>query len=185
MVLVLAIGDFHVPHRSPGLPQRFKTLLAPGKIQYIFCTGNLSSSEIDEYLRSVSPDVHIVAGDLDSTYYPDKAIVNVGNLSFGICHGHQIIPRDSKSANEALRREMGVDVLITGNSHAVEVWQSNDGGIFVSPGSATGAYTTVNHTVSPPSFVLMDVQGSKVVTYNYILEDTGLRVARENFDSFK
>lgn len=64
--LVLAIGDFHVPHRSPGLPQRFKTLLAPGKIQYIFCTGNLCSSEIEEYLRSVSPDVHIVAGDLDS-----------------------------------------------------------------------------------------------------------------------
>lgn len=63
--LVLAIGDFHIPHRSPSLAQRFKTLLLPGKIQYILCTGNLCSPEVDDYLRSISPDVHVVAGDMD------------------------------------------------------------------------------------------------------------------------
>jgi len=63
---VLAIGDFHIPHRAPRLAQRFKTLLLPGKIQYVLCTGNLCSAEVDEYLRSISPDVHIVAGDMDS-----------------------------------------------------------------------------------------------------------------------
>lgn len=67
--LVLAIGDFHIPHRSPSLAQRFKTLLLPGKIQYILCTGNLCSTEVDEYLHSVSPDVHIVAGDMDSVRF--------------------------------------------------------------------------------------------------------------------
>ena len=41
MVLVLCIGDFHVPHRSTDLPQRFKELLQPGKIHHILCTGNL------------------------------------------------------------------------------------------------------------------------------------------------
>lgn len=35
---------------------------------------------------------------------------------------------------------------------------------------ATGAYTTTSVAVSPPSFVLMDVQGSKVVTYSYVLD---------------
>lgn len=50
---------------------------------------------------------------------------------------HMILTSDLRcfSPLYALYREMGVDVLITGNSHAVEVWQSNDGGIFVSPGS--------------------------------------------------
>jgi hypothetical protein len=31
MVLVLCIGDLHVPHRAQGLPPKFKELLKPGK----------------------------------------------------------------------------------------------------------------------------------------------------------
>lgn len=42
MVLVLAIGDLHIPHRASDLPQKFKSMLVPGKIQHIICTGNLS-----------------------------------------------------------------------------------------------------------------------------------------------
>lgn len=42
MVLVLAIGDLHIPHRAADLPPKFKSMLVPGKIQHIICTGNLS-----------------------------------------------------------------------------------------------------------------------------------------------
>lgn len=42
MVLVLAIGDLHIPHRASDLPPKFKSMLVPGKIQHIICTGNLS-----------------------------------------------------------------------------------------------------------------------------------------------
>lgn len=41
MVLVLCIGDFHVPHRASDLPAKFKSLLIPGKIARILCPGNL------------------------------------------------------------------------------------------------------------------------------------------------
>lgn len=41
MVLVLALGDMHIPHRAPDLPAKFKSMLVPGKIQHIICTGNL------------------------------------------------------------------------------------------------------------------------------------------------
>lgn len=41
MVLVLAIGDLHIPARAPDLPAKFKSMLVPGKIQHIICTGNL------------------------------------------------------------------------------------------------------------------------------------------------
>lgn len=43
MVLILCIGDLHIPHRSPDLPPKFKDLLKPGKIHSILCTGNLCS----------------------------------------------------------------------------------------------------------------------------------------------
>jgi len=35
MVLVLCIGDLHVPHRATDLPAKFKALLVPGKIHHI------------------------------------------------------------------------------------------------------------------------------------------------------
>ena len=41
MVLVLCIGDLHIPHRTSDLPPQFKEILLPGKIQYILCTGDL------------------------------------------------------------------------------------------------------------------------------------------------
>lgn len=41
MVLVLCIGDLHIPHRATDLPVKFKALLVPGKIHHILCPGNL------------------------------------------------------------------------------------------------------------------------------------------------
>lgn len=41
MVLVLCIGDLHIPHRATDLPPKFKALLVPGKIGHILCPGNL------------------------------------------------------------------------------------------------------------------------------------------------
>ena len=38
---MLALGDLHIPHRAPDLPAKFKSMLVPGKIQHIICTGNL------------------------------------------------------------------------------------------------------------------------------------------------
>ena len=38
-MLVLVLGDLHIPHRSASLPPKFKKLLVPGRIQHILCTG--------------------------------------------------------------------------------------------------------------------------------------------------
>lgn len=40
-MLVLVIGDLHIPHRAPDLHEKFKALLVPGKIHHILCPGNL------------------------------------------------------------------------------------------------------------------------------------------------
>ena len=50
MVLVLALGDLHIPHRAPDLPAKFKSMLVPGKIQHIICTGNLCIKVCDFFM---------------------------------------------------------------------------------------------------------------------------------------
>jgi len=41
MVLVLCIGDLHVPHRATDLPAKFKALLVPGQNHHFVSPGNL------------------------------------------------------------------------------------------------------------------------------------------------
>lgn len=64
-MLVLVIGDLHLPHRASDLPSKFRKLLVPGKIQQIVCTGNVCDRETLDYLRTVAGDVHVVRGDWD------------------------------------------------------------------------------------------------------------------------
>uniref|UniRef100_D3YW98 Vacuolar protein sorting-associated protein 29 n=2 Tax=Mus TaxID=862507 RepID=D3YW98_MOUSE len=68
-MLVLVLGDLHIPHRCNSLPAKFKKLLVPGKIQHILCTGNLCTKESYDYLKTLAGDVHIVRGDFDEKHY--------------------------------------------------------------------------------------------------------------------
>ncbi|PKU31907.1 vacuolar protein sorting-associated protein 29 isoform x3 [Limosa lapponica baueri] len=68
-LLVLVLGDLHIPHRCNSLPAKFKKLLVPGKIQHILCTGNLCTKDTYDYLKTLAGDVHVVRGDFDEQHH--------------------------------------------------------------------------------------------------------------------
>ncbi|KAJ7925157.1 Metallo-dependent phosphatase [Mycena leptocephala] len=170
MVLVLIIGDLHIPHRTHDLPSKFKKLLVPGKIQQILCTGNVCDKETYEYLRTISPDVNVVKGDYDeSSTFPSSITVVHSPIKIGVVHGHQSVP------------VMDVDVLISGTpTRKARLFQAreHDNKFFVNPGSATGAWTGAFNGDPTPSFALMDIQGPVVVTYVYQLIEGEVRVEK-------
>jgi len=176
-MLVLVLGDLHIPHRVATLPSKFKKLLAPGRIQHILCTGNLCTRDTFEYLKTVAADVHIVRGDFDDhTAYPEQKVVTVGQFRIGLCHGHQIVPWGDPEALAIVQRQLDVDILITGHTHQFEAYE-HENKFYINPGSATGAYHPLQKHVVP-SFVLMDIQSSTVVTYVYQLIDNEVKVER-------
>ncbi|KAI9024763.1 Metallo-dependent phosphatase-like protein [Hyaloraphidium curvatum] len=195
MVLVLAIGDLHIPARATDLPPKFKKLLVPGKIQSVLCTGNLTARETLDFLRHVAPDVCAVRGDLDELPLdlPATRTVVHGPLRFGVVHGHQVVPCGDHEALAALARQMDVDVLVAGGTHAFSAYEY-EGRFFVNPGSATGAYIHQQPDnaaagggtaglgadgMSPtPSFVLMDLQGPAIVMYVYQLINGELKIEK-------
>lgn len=77
-MLVLLIGDLHVPNRSAGLPEKFRKLLVPGKIAQILSTGNLTDRDTYDFLRRIAPDMHLVRGEADDA-------LNAVSTAFG--HG--------------------------------------------------------------------------------------------------
>ncbi|THH13599.1 hypothetical protein EW146_g6641 [Bondarzewia mesenterica] len=181
MVLVLVIGDLHIPHRIHDLPTKFKKLLVPGKIQQILCTGNVCDRETYEYLRTVAADVHVVRGDYDETAaFPLSITVTHSPIKIGVIHGHQCVPTGDLDSLSALARQMDVDVLVSGHTHTFQALEY-DGHFFVNPGSATGAWTGAFNGDPTPSFALMDIQGPVVVTYVYQLIDGEVRVEKIEF----
>ncbi|GAA5961925.1 hypothetical protein JCM8115_001612 [Rhodotorula mucilaginosa] len=149
-MLVLVIGDLHIPNRAHDLPSKFKKLLVPGKIGQILSTGNTTDRETWDYLRSVAPDVRGVRGDWDdpSASLPPSMVVQHGPLRIGVIHGHQVVPLGDAEMLAATARKMDVDVLISGGTHRFEAFES-DGRFFLNPGSATGAFTPLWTPASP------------------------------------
>ncbi|KAF5392879.1 hypothetical protein D9757_000895 [Collybiopsis confluens] len=202
MVLVLVIGDLHIPHRIHDLPHKFKKLLAPGKISQVLCTGNVCDRETMEYLRSIvgGQEISLVRGDYDELpSIPSSLTIahSNGSLRIGLIHGHQSLPLGSLDALSAIARQMDVDVLISGATHSVMAKEYN-GRFFLNPGTATGAWTGSWNSSRPgvavntpegvrstgptgdptPSFALMDIQGTVVVTYVYQFLDGDVKVEK-------
>jgi len=178
MVLVLVIGDLHIPHRIHDLPSKFKKLLVPGKIQQILCNGNVCDRETYDYLRTVAADVHVVRGDYDeSVASPLSLTVTHSPIRIGVIHGHQCVPTGDLDSLNSIARQMDVDVLISGHTHTFQAIDY-DGRFFVNPGSATGAWSAYFNGDPTPSFALMDIQGPVVVTYVYQLIDGEVRVEK-------
>ena len=200
MVLVLCIGDLHIPHRVADLPAKFKSLLVPGKIQHVLCTGDLCVREAHDYLRALAPDVHVVRGQFDEPrpsrgggshqqqqQHADAKTVRVGDFTIGLIHGHQVTPWGDADALAARKRELGADVLVCGTMRRVGARALDDGGLLVTPGSATGAFGGPEPPTrgdergggdgdANPSFVLMDVDGGRITAYVYELVGDEVRV---------
>ncbi|GMT19967.1 hypothetical protein PFISCL1PPCAC_11264, partial [Pristionchus fissidentatus] len=183
MVLVLVIGDIHIPHRSFAIPAKFRKLLVPNKMQHVLSTGNLCTREMLDYLRSLTGDVHVVRGDFDddpaiSKAASDSKVVTVGSFRIGLIHGHQIVPWGSAKALSARATQLDVDVLVSGHSHVCSS-RVDKGVLYLDPGSATGAFTPLlTESEVVPSFMLLDVQGDTMSVYVYRLVDDAVKVER-------
>ncbi|MCL4141958.1 UNVERIFIED_CONTAM: hypothetical protein GTU68_031880, partial [Idotea baltica] len=108
--------------------------------------------------------------------YPEQKVVTVGQFKIGLCHGHQIVPWGDPDSLALLARQLDADIFISGHTHKFEAFEA-ESRFFINPGSVTGAYTPLESEVTP-SFVLMDIQSSTVVTYVYQLIGDEVKVER-------
>jgi vacuolar protein sorting-associated protein 29 len=169
-MLILVIGDLHIPQRKLFLPDQFLKLLKPGKVHKILCTGNISTLDGFKWLKTLCKDVVCVLGETDDGIQDAKETVTqkIGSFLFGLIHGHQVLPWGDPERLGAYGRELGVDVLITGHTHVASV-ATYEGRLYLNPGSATGAYScTATHSL--PSFMILDVRKDQLTVYQYQLK---------------
>lgn len=108
--------------------------------------------------------------------YPEQKVVTVGQFRIGLTHGHQVVPWGDPDQLAIVQRRLNVDILISGHTHKFEAYE-HENKFYINPGSATGAFHPLERNVIP-SFVLMDIQSSVVVTYVYQLIGDEVKVER-------
>jgi vacuolar protein sorting-associated protein 29 len=121
--LALVIGDFHIPHRATSIPEKFQRMLVPNKMQHVLCTGNLSTKEQYDELRSLAPNVHVVRGSFDdNSSFPDTKVVQIGQFKVGLISGHQVLPwGDQQSlAMVVTNLHIYIDICICSLKHEVQ-----------------------------------------------------------------
>ena len=183
MPLVLVVGDLHIPNRASGIPEQFRKMFTPGRIQHVIITGNLCNKEMFDYFKTITSEVHCVKGEYDewNKDLPETLTLEIEDLKFGVVHGHQVIPWGDKDTLACWQRKLDVDVLISGQTHSNKTFEF-DGLFFVNPGSITGAFTSTSVDVTP-SFVLMDVKENTVTafSYQYAGADQDLKIKKKTW----
>ncbi|KAM9925918.1 hypothetical protein OXX59_003563 [Metschnikowia pulcherrima] len=164
-MLTLLIGDFFIPERVIDIPAKFRKLLSPNapavpsnaKISQVLCLGNITQSASTlRFLHDLSPLFYAVRGEFDDatlvgqqialldskndTNLPFYRVITADNFRIGFTSGYQIVPRNDPLSLLAFAREIDVDILVWGGTHRVEAY-TLDGKFFISPGSATGAFS--------------------------------------------
>jgi vacuolar protein sorting-associated protein 29 len=166
---VLVVGDMFVPCRQSDIPQKFKTILLPNKMQHVLSLGNIGSNDNYNWLKGLSNDFHCVKGEFDEVNAPEKKVVEIGEFKIGMIHGHQILPWGDHEALANVQRELGCDFLLSGHTHIQEI-RCREGKFYINPGSLSGAFSYV--TPYPvPSFMLIILQGSDAIVYNYVMNN--------------
>lgn len=182
-MLILIVGDMHIPHRTYSIPNKICETLKNGKINHIICTGNLCTKIQIEELKEFSDDIYIVRGTFDDDDISDseKHIITFGSFRLGVISSYLIIPQGDEDALSASARELDVDILCYG-SISSKVFQK-DNRLFISPGSMTGAFSSENF-FTQPSFILLNIQGNTATVYSYTLdEDDIIQVSSSKFPS--
>jgi vacuolar protein sorting-associated protein 29 len=167
--LVLVVSDMLLPNRCPDIPEKFKNILIPNKLQYVLSLGNIGSRESYDWLKSLSNNFHGVKGEYDEGNLPETKVVTIGDFKIGLIHGHQVTPWGDHESLANIQRQLGCDILLSGHTHVNSV-TIYDGKYFINPGSISGAFSPML-PAPVPSFVLMVIQGDYAIVYLYELND--------------
>lgn len=162
MYNILVAGDTHIPDRASSVPRLIKEDIEPKRFDLILFTGDLTSKEVEEWLRSLSTRLIIVRGNMDYLPYPRQFTLDLLNYGLGLIHGDQVYPRGSIIKLSDLAKKMGVDILVSGHTHSPFLEVSNEGDVLlINPGSLTGVWGGGGGSMTP-SYIRMGLNENYV-----------------------
>ena len=186
-MLILVVGDAHIPQRESRIPDEFLSLITSGQIEKVVSVGNVSGTYTQRILKSIASSNPLtqVCGEFDtpSSDIPTEQRLVVGNCKIGVVSSYIINPIGDLDALTTIARRMDVDILLWGGTHLQDA-SFCSGYSFINPGSITGSenpglWNTEDSNVIP-GFCLLEVSDDNRTIYMYQLRNGNIKVTKAN-----
>ena len=151
---ILIVGDFHIPQRASAINPLITEYFKQVTYELIFCTGDLTSQEILDYLSKLG-ECWTVRGNMDTIDLPECTVKEIHGVNIGLIHGDQVYPRGDAVKLYKIAKNLKVDVLISGHTHASSALNYR-GVLLLNPGSTTGVWGGGDYS-GIPEFMVLDV----------------------------
>ncbi|EGR31202.1 vacuolar sorting protein, putative [Ichthyophthirius multifiliis] len=152
--LAIVFGDFHIPGKIHEIPQQFKELITPNKVQYVICTGNVGKSkETYSWIKSLAQVIYMVKGDQDD-----------------------VVPWGTEEGIYNQLREYDSDIFISGYTHEYKT-NKYEQKHFLNPGSITGVFSPLKKDPLP-SFMVLEIKEKQVDVYFYQLQNNEVKIKK-------
>ncbi|RLI88238.1 MAG: YfcE family phosphodiesterase [Archaeoglobales archaeon] len=174
---MLVIGDTHIPRRASWLPEEVEKFINSQKFDIVACTGDLTDKSVLDYFSNLAKKFVVVRGNMDHLPLPEYETLEIDEIKMGLIHGDQVYPRGNRSQLIKIAKKLNVDVLISGHTHSPDIYKEDV--LLLNPGSATGVWGGGGGSLKP-SFMVLNVEGSKIDVELYELEDV-LKCTQDSF----
>jgi putative phosphoesterase len=174
------MGDTHIPDRATSIPHLILKYLSESMPwELILFTGDLTCEEILKWLKSIASSLHVVKGNMDYLPLPRQATVKYESFQIGLVHGDGVYPRGNPLELSKIAKRLGVQVLVSGHTHADSIRVSPDGSILLlNPGSLTGVWGGGGGNYTPSFMVLGGFSGECLQINTYRLRENSLVSSR-------
>lgn len=185
-MLVLVIGDAHIPDRATEIPEPILKLLVPGRFTQVVSVGNISDPESLKLLRGLTPGRQIASvpgtSDIPDAGAKVSHVFLAGKFRVGVVSSFEVVPIEDIDALSTIARQLNVDILLWGGTHRQDI-QSWAGHYFVNPGSLTGAPAnwSRDEQVDPAGFALLDIENDACTVYMYSQKGASVGVTKTHF----
>jgi len=180
---ILITGDTHIPDRATSIPRLLLNYISDhAPWEMVLFTGDLTGENVLKWLKTISKDLYIVQGNMDYLSLPRQVTVEINWLKVGLIHGDGVYPRGNPVELSKIARRLGVQVLVSGHTHA-DFTRIGIGGntLLLNPGSLTGVWGGGGGSYKPSLMVLEIPDQECVVVEVYRLNKDILEHTTSNY----
>ncbi|MCD6301617.1 MAG: YfcE family phosphodiesterase [Staphylothermus sp.] len=170
MIELLLIGDIHIPDRAVKVPEKLLKIIEEGKPwDVVVFTGDFTGLDVYKWFLSLGKKTYCVKGNMDYLPLPKSQKFVINNIIIGVHHGDGVYPRGNPKGLTRIARELGVNILSTGHTHAPFIkYGLTKEILLLNPGSLTGVWGGGGGSMIP-SMMVLDISNNTIYVKHYEL----------------
>jgi len=132
-------------------------------------TGDFTGVDVYKWFLELGKKTYCVRGNMDYLPLPKTQKITISDIIVGVHHGDGVYPRGNPRGLTRIARELGVNILFTGHTHAPFIkYGLTKEILLINPGSLTGVWGGGGGSMIP-SMMILEVSDEVIYVKHYEL----------------